>query len=115
MGLVDREGSRDRQVHLDPGEIWAAKVHKECKDHLDHVVSKAYKALKEYRVHQVEEPPTLAGEEPPAPLSRVLNWYMLAGQGGLHKNTKEELQTTSVFQIIPTTSHTRLESNATAL
>ena len=57
------------------------------------------------RVHQQEEPSTLAGAVPPAPLTKELHSSTLEELQGHPYSTVEELQIICVYQMILTISH----------
>ena len=72
-------------------------------------VCEEVKESQDCRVHQQEEQSTLAGAEPPAPLTRELHSSTLEELEGHLGSTKEEQQTISVYQMIQTISSTRVE------
>ena len=60
------------------------------------------KESQDCRVHQQEEPSTLAGAVPPAPQTRELHSSTLAKLERHPYSTKEEEQTICVYQMIQT-------------
>ena len=78
-------------------------------------VCEEVKESQDCRAHQQEEQSTLAGAEPPAPLTREHIYSTLVELVGHHMSIKEEEQTLCVYLMILTISSTRVECKDTAV
>ena len=109
MGLRGRRETEGRRVQLDPR---GAGGERDSLGNLAVLESVVPVDLQESRGHQLVEQPMFAGVGQPALMYQELNWSTLGGQGGLPRPTKEEQQTTSVYQMTQTISKPWLESKA---